>query len=146
MTLRELMQSLAQVVQDGSIGTPVALRIYTHLADPRCELSAAVAAFVEMGQALFNSPPLKLAAQSDAQDRQWNLLLNHAAGQTHSLTLIRGLAERSSIHLLLWGNHGLCRLEGGELWDATFAVDPAAANLWHERIQSSLESRAPVGV
>lgn len=144
MTFDELRTTLEETLATGKIGTPVSVRLHLQFSDAQADLPRACAAAVQLTSAVFKDSPATLAARRDAQDRQWNVLLKHAGGQTALVTLGRGSAERARCHLLLVGNHGIVRLEGDEFDESSAQAEPQQVERWRKALETSFAQDAAV--
>lgn len=155
MAYVELQQALETVIARGDLGTPVALRISrTHgpeALDPPVEF----ARLMSLVAAVFPDPPQTVMVQRHDSGWLTSLLMNLAGGQTVSLSVSHGEAPQDLLTLVLVGNHGTARLEGGDEleWSTTGAQDGeetvaavAGADIdrWRTLIDSSLRQGAPV--
>ncbi|HUG90850.1 MAG TPA: hypothetical protein VML55_08460 [Planctomycetaceae bacterium] len=113
MTLDDLARALDGAVAAGRIGTPVALRVHAVL-PAGGDLVAALAALMRrLAEPLFG-PPGRLTARRDADERQLHALASYPSGPTVLVTLAATRSRDPSLELLVVGNHGVIRLEGGE--------------------------------
>ncbi len=128
MTLDDLHKTLTDALATGKIGTPVSLRLHLQLVDPSADLAGSMATVMRIAEAVFDIPTATLSAQRDAGERQLNVLIESASGQTVSLTIGRGCTDTSKLDLLLVGNHGIVRLGGTEHFDEASLASPASAS------------------
>ena len=145
MTFDDLQNTLATAIATDKIGTPVALRLHVNLADLSVEPAALLAAVASWAESIFSASPAKLTARCTGDDRQHNLLLNYAGGQTLLLNIVSG-STNDSLQLLLIGNHGVVRLEGGELFDPTAMLPADDVDDWKRPLARSLAEKATVNL
>jgi hypothetical protein len=157
VTLDDLARTLGEAVATGRIGTPVALRVHAVLLDENGDPAGVFACLMRrLAEPLFGAPE-RLAARGDSAGRILDVLVSYAAGWTALLTLGRmpsppgrGMAPR--LDLLVVGNRGVLRLEGGECFAG---VDDGAAagiaglhdrgvDLYGEAVAHSLRAGQPV--
>ena len=139
----DLRRTLTDALETGKVGRPVSIRLYLHSVG--ADLSALIPTALELAAVAFPNPPVSLLARRDADAQQLSVLLQYEAGQTAMLTVVRANTPDSTAHLLLVGNHGIIRLEGGG--DLELPPAPHAAGAaWRERIEQSLHRRAVVPV
>jgi hypothetical protein len=143
MTFDDLRDTLATALATEKIGTPVALRLHVNLAELSFEPAALLATVASWAESIFRASPAKLTARCTGDDRQYNVLLNYAAGQTLLLNIVRG-STTDSLQLLLVGNHGVVRLEGGELFDPTGMQPADEIQHWKRPLARSLAGKATV--
>lgn len=135
MTLDEIQGALSDAMQTGKLGTPVAARVHL-LVDGEVDIAGAVERIVSMLAPCFEQPPTTVRARRHTTRRFTSLLLQSGNGRTIFITL--GHANRPAFHLLVVGNHGILRLEGGELFETTqFKKTPSELS---SRIAESLET------
>lgn len=139
MTFDELQQTLSAILESGQLGVPVAVRMSSQVADPHVRLERIIERAMALVQTVLTAAPLRLAATVSGDQRQVSLLVQHAGGQTASMTA--GCGQRgNSLQLLVIGSRGLVRLEGGE-WFAPDGMEnapPSAASQdWERAITES---------
>ena len=127
MTLVDLHKTLTDALATGKIGTPVSLRLHLQLADPSTNLATTMAAVMRIAETVFDIPSATLSAQRDVGERQLNVLIESANGQTVSLTIGRGCTDVATLDLLLVGNHGVVRMDGTEFFDEASLESPVPA-------------------
>jgi len=141
-TVQELNQTIQTALDSGKIGTPVCLRASVQLNKGGPEPIVVLAACTRMAEALFEVQPAKLTARQTPDASQLNLIVEFAAGQTLSLSIGRGAVNDPDTNLLLIGNHGIIRLEGGDtLEQQSWTADASEIERW--RI---LERNGPVAI
>ena len=74
------------------------------------------------------------------------MLVNFTGGQTAILTLGRGSTKSPLLHLMVVGNHGMLRLEGGDEFDGQFPSQRLAPESWRAAINQSLGRSAAVSL
>ncbi len=146
MTFNDLRRTLSEALSTGKIGTPVAIRMHVQLADSNVDPLMLLATAMQTVEQVFSARPARLMARENADGRQFNVLLNYAGGETVMLTVGRGSAKTASLNLLLIGNHGVIRLEGAELFEATAADFTADVDPWKSPIEQSLERNEAVAL
>jgi hypothetical protein len=83
-------------------------------------------------------------AQSNGNERHISVIANYAGGQTATVTATEGSGTRAELHLLLVGNRGIVRMQGGEDFDETSLPMPSQPQRWKSLIEESLRQRTPV--
>lgn len=139
-TFDDLSRAVTAALETGKIGTPVAMRLYVRCADDSIDPAAVLNAAASLAGAIFSASPQNLTARFSEDRRQLNVLLGYADGQTLLLSVIGDVAG-DGCDLLLIGNHGIVRLEGGELFDAVEpdSVSPdGETDRWQQLIAQSL--------
>jgi hypothetical protein len=144
-TLDDLQTALSDTLATGKIGTPVSLRLHLQLTEPDADLFAAMSAVMQMIEPVFSSSSARLRARQDADARQLNVLLDYTNGETVLLTLGRGCAKQPSLNLLVVGNHGVVRLEGGEMIEESAGSTTSSDGThWKHVVETSLASGSAV--
>ena len=140
MTYGELTRALSDLLRRGEIGTPVSLRMFLHLPEPNADLDSAVATLMRLAASVFPCEVADLAARLDSEERQLNILIRMSDGRTVSLTVVRGGVTTVPLNLLLIGNHGIVRLEGGDAM-LPFSPEeiPEDTDCWKKRIHAALQ-------
>jgi hypothetical protein len=142
LNLPDLRRTLHQALGSGRVGIPVALRLHLRLEKTgaaNADLVSAAAVLMSWGEQVFGSPPRDVAV-SQSRDESLTILATCAGGQMIHVTV--AAAERAELHLLLVGNRGIVRLEGGELFEAaSVEVEVShAQEQWAERIRRSRDA------
>lgn len=138
-----LQQSIEQTVRTGQLGTIVSLRIFMSVTD---DADSQLAGWLSWATTLFGSDAAKLFASRDVTGRQTSVLCSLASGATISMTAVLTPpddAREPTLQLLLIGQHGIARLQGGDEIDATLPEDKASSR-WRSAIEGSLTSQKPV--
>lgn len=117
MTFDEVRNALSDAVQTGKLGTPVAARVHLLVDDNEVDVAGAAEKLLTMLTPCFDQPPATIRARRHDSGRVQSLLMQTRNGQTIFITI--GRSDRSSLHLLVVGNHGIVRLEGGAYFAAT---------------------------
>ncbi len=140
-----LKQSVEEAVRDGHLGTIVALRVLMSAGDHPVEQ---LSHWLDWSTKLFACEKGKLFASQDPTGRQISLLLTLATGATISLTTVRssGRSNESTLQLLLMGQHGVARLQGGEDIDPSLNAADAPPKKWSDAIDRSLTSGKSVDI
>jgi hypothetical protein len=153
VTLEQLRRALSNSLTDESVGIPVALRICLPISDPQTNLLQCWNAALDLADAAFeNLRPARLYAQRESNGRQLSVLVTCRGGQTLSVTTGRGLMDKPSLDLVLVGNRGIVRLEGGECLDQECLLQNRSShgsghyNPWHLAIERSLREQNAVDV
>jgi len=140
MTFADLTRTLNDVLHGGEIGTPVSLRLFLHLPEPKADFGSAVAVLMRLAGTVFPCEDADLAARLDSDKRQLNVLLRLSDGRTVSLTVVRGGVTTTPLHLLLIGNRGIARLEGGDTVVNLSSEDVAEdVDRWKKRIEAAVQ-------
>jgi len=117
----EIKAALAEAVQTGKLGVPVSARVHLQLAEDASsdespptekDWEALRSAVVELFSVCWNEAPETIHVRQHPTGRQHNTLLQTASGNTVCITIGRGCARQSTLHLLVLGNHGVVRLDG----------------------------------
>ncbi|MGH7199424.1 MAG: hypothetical protein ACREJB_02395 [Planctomycetaceae bacterium] len=137
MTLEDLNRALVDALGAGKIGTPVHLRVHVELPEGDAEPGGIVEAVMVLARTAFAAEAATVTARRDDARTQWNLLFGHAGGQSALVTINRGCSAIPRVRLLVVGNHGVVRLEGGELF-AGFAATQPLRPAWVSRIDESI--------
>lgn len=144
MNFEELRHSLLETIRTGDIGVPVALRVTSQFGNRAINVIDGAIAAAQLAVVAFSEErPSRLHARKAADDRQLTLLVEYPLGQTFFLTTTAIDGSPSALDLLLIGNHGIVRLEGGELFEPV-ASPPPVSEEWRKAIESSLHSNQAV--
>ena len=146
MTLDELNSTLSAALASGKVGTPVSLRLHLQVTESRNDSVAHLALLMPLLQTTFGSPPSRLLARRNAVADQLTVLFNFAAGQSAMVTCGCGSARHTSLQLLLVGNRGVIRLEGGELFESADVPEKSDAQFWRTLIERSITAGEPVSM
>lgn len=146
MKLAELKSTLADAVSGGQVGTPVSLRLHLQITSKQTDATGLVAALMPLAETIFAASPQQLIARRNNSAEQLSVLFEYAGGQTCFVTCGAGCATHDSLQLLLFGNRGQIRLEGGELIDAESLSGELASDVWRNRIETSLNAGGPVSI
>jgi hypothetical protein len=141
LNLADLRRTLDRALGSGRVGIPVALRVHLRLeriAGANIDLESAAASLLSWGEEVFGSPPQRVAV-SENEGHSLTVLATCAGGQTLHVTV--AASGRPDLHLLLIGNHGIVRLEGGELLEAFGAIEPASTEEIEETEASDGQQR-----
>ncbi len=151
MTVTDLTRTLEQALATGRAGTPVAVR--WHLVDrvdaSADAASAAVERFAALGalsECLLRQPPASLVASANPSGRHLQVLIRFQSGATGVVTVALVPDGQTRLELLLVGNHGIVRLEGGEQFDTASLPKPPVADAWIRACRQSLDSHAAATV
>ena len=145
MNCDDLQKAVSEALASGQIGTPVSLRAHWQLADPNADLVKALAIILRVAEPAFSRVPDRLTARRGPDERQIHVLLHYADGKTALITLGRGSVQGESLHWLLIGNHGIMRLEGAEMFEATGPLaETGDVDRFRAAIDRSVQSRASV--
>ena len=144
MNLSELQSTLVSAVASGKIGTPVSLRVHAVVAEDSLDPATFLDRISGWGATVFKAEPVRLTARVHATGRQWNILLNYPGGQKALITLASSPATAGDLHLVLVGNHGMVRLEGGESFDTSPEATIPRAEFWQQRLTASHAQNGPV--
>ncbi len=142
MNLSDIESALNAARNTRKIGLPVSVRVFAEFADGSAQLSKWAALLVEMARRTLSADPQRVMARLDRRGVQLSLLVDFAAGRTAALTLVRGIASCDALDLILFGNHGLARLEGAECFDAG---DSAGAEQACEELLAAIEASVSQG-
>ncbi len=142
-----LKESVEEAVRDGHLGAIVALRVLMSAGDRPVEQ---LSHWLDWGTKLFACENGKLFASQDPTGGQISLLLTLTTGATISLTAVRSSGRpnesTSTLQLLLMGQHGVARLQGGEDIDPSLNAADAPPQKWRDAIDRSLASGKAVDV
>ncbi|MDA0834010.1 MAG: hypothetical protein O2955_02435 [Planctomycetota bacterium] len=145
--LTSLYKSVEQTVKSGRLGTIVSLRV---LMSTKSRPVEQLAIWLEWTGKLFDSSTGKLYASQDAGGRQISVLASLASGATISLTAVSYSSvddePANTLQLLLIGQHGIARLEGGNEIDPALASAEKTSNKWTAAIEKSVHSQAAIHV
>ena len=135
MTLDDIQGALSDAMQTGKLGTPVAARVHL-LVDGEVNIAGAVERIAAMLSPCFELPSETVRARRHASGRVSSLLMQTGNGRTIFISI--GQTDRPALHLLVVGNHGVLRLEGGD------CLEPVSfdrtENEWSAQIAESCES------
>ncbi|MGE3316675.1 MAG: hypothetical protein AB7O26_16280 [Planctomycetaceae bacterium] len=146
MNFRELERAVSETIRQGEIGIPVALRLNCQFGDRSVDVIEGAIMALHLAETAFaEDRPARLHARRTSDGRQLTVLASYRLGQTFFLTTTAIDGVRESLDLLLVGNHGIVRLEGGELFvpesaDGSFS-DPGG---WKSAIERSLREQGAV--
>ena len=146
MTLDELNATLAAALASEKAGTPVSLRLHLQVAETTNDSVDLTAMLMPLVETVFNARASRLLARRNVAADQLNVLFTLADGKTAFITCGRGSTRHTSLQLLLVGNHGIIRLEGGQLFKPGKAVDAAGSRYWRTAIEKSLAANAPISL
>ncbi len=146
MTLDELNSTLSAALARGKVGTPVSLRLHLQVTESNNDSVALLALLMPLLQTAFGSPPNRLLTRRNAVADQLTVLFNFATGQSAMVTCGCGSARRTSLQLLLVGNCGVIRLEGGELFESTDVPERPDAQFLRTLIERSITADQPVSM
>lgn len=144
MTSEELQKSLLSEATGGRIGVPLSLRASIQLADADTDLVLVATDLLQFAGELLSGHPSRLMAKSDAQTRQINALVEFDKGQTATITVGRGSVAHDEAQAILVGNHGIARLEGGELFEYGVRAENPNQLEWRRRLELCLKTGEPV--
>ena len=142
MNLSEIESALSAARKTQTIGLPVSLRVFAEFADGSAQLPEWAALLAAMARRTFDAAPQRVMARLDRGTLQLSLLIEFAGGRTAALTLVRGVASCDALDLILFGNHGVARLEGAECFDAG---DSASVEQACEEILAAIEASVSRG-
>lgn len=144
----EIHQSLTAAMATGKIGEQVSVRVHLQLPPANADLNAALDSIIAMTDPAVSQPMTKLQSRVHADGNQWNVLLQSANGRTLFVTLGRGSVQEATLELLVVGNHGVIRLEGGRVVFTAVGDNavPTAKSItaWTELVKQSHENGAAV--
>ncbi len=144
MRFPDLQKTVARAVSGGKLGTPVSLRLHVQLAEQDADLAETFSAVIPLAEQLFQVAPSTLMAQQSDRGKQLNVLVHFDGGQTALFTIGAGSASQSQLHLLLVGNQGIARVEGGELFDEATIPIPDDGEPWRTSVGQSLKQQSAV--
>lgn len=121
----EIHHALTAAIATGKIGTPVSVRVHLQLPETRADFDAAIDAIVATTKPALHETMQTLQSRVNAEGNQWNVLLRSANGRSLFVTLGRGSAREPRLELLVVGNHGVIRLEGGDVLYEAVGCDAA---------------------
>lgn len=146
MTLAELEWALLETIRQGEIGVPVALRVNCQFGDRLTSALAGAVSLTHLVQTAFSeSAPARLHARTTSDYRQLTVLASFPLGQTFFLTTTAIDGAPPAFDLLLSGNHGIVRLEGGDLFDSVSSTEVSVDQSgWKTTIERSLREQRAV--
>lgn len=136
MTFEELQAALEQAHATGKVGTPVAARVHLQLPEPTTDPAMVLTSVLRMLSPCFTDTPNTLRVRSAST--QWNILLQTPAGRSLFVTIGCAAVTRSTVHLLVVGNHGIIRLEGSD--DLRFSPTDSASTRMTAAIAEGVRS------
>lgn len=145
MTFQSLFATVRDAVATGKIGTPVSLRLHADFPDASMDLGAVVDTIMTETGPLFPAARWTVMAKRNASGRQLTALLQNDAGRTVFVTLNCGGTRAARLSLLVIGNHGVLRLEGGDEIDGSF-VESAPDASWRSAIEATIAQKVAVVV
>ena len=139
MTFDELQITLTDALASGKIGTPVAARVHLQFPDADADLAAALATVAATFEPILDGLLTTLRCRQGSDLNQWNLLLQSEKGRTLFVTLGRASVPAATLNLLVIGNHGVIRLEGGEDFEPGGFGDPSQQERqrWAEAVETA---------
>jgi len=146
MKLDELGETLCQAISSGKVGTAVSLRTHVQLSEGESDLIGVFSLLLKLAGSAFGAEASTLFARQNADERQLNVLARYPDGQTAMFTVGCGSVTCSQCQLLLVGNHGIARLEGGEYFEETLPEMPADVERIRTLVDKSVAQRAPVAM
>jgi len=143
MNLEQLRSALKQALATGRAGQPVALRLHLQTGTAAATTEQLLACLMPVVSDVFGDEPQRVLARSATDSGQLNLLLEYEQGATVLVSVVALGQSRPCLHVILIGNHGVIRLEGGE----DFALAEPLPDGHHllQRVQQSLECGEPAG-
>ena len=143
MNFAELRSALTRALDSGHIGQPVAIRLHLRFGNGQVAAEQLLVGLAPIMADVFGDSYQRVMARS-AEDRgQINLLLEYESGATALVTLVTLGETMPCLHLVLIGNHGIIRLEGGP--DIQLSDTQTADSRLLGLIKESLACGAPVG-
>lgn len=144
MEFPELQRAAADAIDSGGLGTPVAVRLVAQLRCDPVRLTAAAGHLLDWAARLLAAQPVRLHVRAGAHGSQLHVLACLAGGPTASLVCGVHPTGGSELHLLILGNRGLVRLEGGEEFDSATLPWHGAAAESQKWIEQGLSTAASV--
>jgi hypothetical protein len=115
MTFDDLQRALQAEVATGSIGVPVSIRLNVAIPQTAAGREDTLARFQALPDRLFASQPERQSLLEQKDHRQIVAMGRYPGGQTSLIVVSHGCGPEQSCDLLIVGNRGIIRLEGGEL-------------------------------
>ena len=143
MNLEQLRLALQQALATGRVGQPVAVRLHLRAGTDTATTEQLLACLLPVVSDVFGDTPQRVLARSGADSGQLNLLLEYELGATALVTVVALGDASPCLHVILVGNHGVIRLEGGEDFGLASPVPDGHRLL--QRVQQSLECGEPAG-
>jgi hypothetical protein len=144
MTFDNLKRSLNSVLETGTIGTPVSMRVHWQMPGTSTDVCAALAFSMKLCQSVMSDAPVTLIARQASGGTQLNVLVKLENGRTILATIGSGSVSYSVLELLLIGNHGIVRLEGKSRMDEVFLKNDDCVQRWKTAVNRSLTERKQV--
>ncbi len=146
MNFQELEHALSETLRVGDVGVPVALRVNCQFGDRSVNVVEGALVASRLAEMAFSDvKPARLHARATSDNRQLTVLASYPLGQTLFLTTTAIDGARSEVDLLLIGNHGIIRLEGGELFEPESSdASTSESARWKIAIEQSLHERSVV--
>jgi hypothetical protein len=114
MRLDDLSRALRAELDSQRVGTPVSMRVHLAWPDADADLEAALETMLALARSVFGSEASRVSRSTRADRRQITALCAFERGQSALFSLARGCGSRPVFELLVVGNRGVIRLEGGE--------------------------------
>ncbi|MEX1229505.1 MAG: hypothetical protein WEB58_04655 [Planctomycetaceae bacterium] len=147
LSATSLQRSVEQTVRDGRLGTIVSLRVLMSAGDRPIEQ---LAGWLTWSETVFGCETGKVFASTDRGGRQLSVLVSLSSGATLSLTAITyppaSDTPAHTLQLLLIGQHGIARLQGGDDIDPTLSPTIDSSSKWMKAIEQSVRSQTAVEV
>jgi len=144
MTLDELHSALDDALKAGEIGVPVSLRLHVQLAAADTDAVGLLSALMPLAERAFGSQPQRLMVRRCENADQLSVLFDYAGGQTCFVTAGKGCTKHSSLQLVLFGNHGVVRLEEGQLVEPESFRETGDAKRLRELIDQCVAGAEPI--
>ena len=142
MNFDELRSALKCALETGRIGQPVAVRLHLRVGTGRATPEQLLVGLAPVVADVFGDSHQRVLARSNADFGQVSLLLEYDSGAT-ALTTVVALGDAAPcLQVILIGNHGVMRLEGGT--DFELSELQADAGRLLELVQQSLACGEPV--
>jgi hypothetical protein len=146
MTFDDLKRTLCSVLETGTIGTPVSMRVHWLISNTPTDVCAALVSSMNFCVSVMRSSPSTLIARQTSGGTQLNVLVTLENGRTILATVGSGCVDYSVLKLLVIGNHGVVRLEGEGRIDELLLTHDDEVQRWKTAVDRSLNERKQIVV
>ncbi|MBW3543757.1 MAG: hypothetical protein KY476_26210 [Planctomycetes bacterium] len=146
MTFDDLKAAIDKVLSAGRIGTPVSVRVHVQIARADAVPPyGGLAAAMRLADRVFDAEPCEVTARRADGTVHLNVLAGYPRGRTALVSIAFAADADPRLDLLVIGNHGIARLEGGELFDGLCAADDHMQSpFWQQLVEQSLREKRRV--
>jgi hypothetical protein len=140
----DLERAIKSELETGRLGVPVAMRIHATLPMTAPGMWGVPAFFRPLLSLMGDLRSGQVQAKQHASAKECTVLWTEDSGKSVFLTLATSAKLKQSLHVLLFGNHGMTQLHGGEAWSDSVTLE--SPFLWEREIQESLKKGTSIPV